>query len=48
MLTDCLESCQNNETCQAINYETGLCVLFSSNADILPGKSNYTYDDDAA
>ncbi|KAH8310868.1 hypothetical protein KR044_003312, partial [Drosophila immigrans] len=37
MLTDCLESCQNNETCQSINYETGLCVLFSSNADILPG-----------
>ncbi|KAH8418045.1 hypothetical protein KR222_010941, partial [Zaprionus bogoriensis] len=37
MLTDCLESCQNNETCQAINYETGLCVLFSSNADLLPG-----------
>ncbi|XP_064544110.1 uncharacterized protein LOC135432371 [Drosophila montana] len=37
MLTDCLESCQSNETCQAVNYETGLCVLFSSNADILPG-----------
>ncbi|EDV94706.1 GH18127 [Drosophila grimshawi] len=37
MLTDCLESCQNNETCLSINYETGLCVLFSSNADILSG-----------
>ncbi|XP_017865655.1 PREDICTED: uncharacterized protein LOC108615587 isoform X1 [Drosophila arizonae] len=37
MLTDCLESCQTNETCQSVNYETGLCVLFSSNADILPG-----------
>ncbi|TDG50882.1 hypothetical protein AWZ03_002537 [Drosophila navojoa] len=40
MLTDCLESCQTNETCQSVNYETGLCVLFSSNADILPGKWN--------
>lgn len=39
MLTDCLETCQGNELCQAINYETGLCVLFSSTADSLPGKS---------
>lgn len=38
MLTDCLESCQNNDTCQAVNYETGLCVLFNSNADTYPGK----------
>ncbi|KAM7364241.1 ZP and PAN domain-containing protein neyo isoform 1-T2 [Cochliomyia hominivorax] len=37
MLTDCLEACQSNETCQAVNYETGLCVLFSANADQLPG-----------
>nr|CAD7392402.1 unnamed protein product [Timema cristinae] len=37
MLTDCLETCQGNESCQSINYETGLCVLFSSNADIHPG-----------
>ncbi|KNC29461.1 hypothetical protein FF38_13310 [Lucilia cuprina] len=36
MLTDCLEACQGNETCQAVNYETGLCVLFSANADQLP------------
>jgi len=38
MLTDCLESCQANDSCQAVNYETGLCVLFSSNADTYPGK----------
>lgn len=38
MLTDCLEACQGNETCHAVNYETGLCVLFSANADQLPGK----------
>lgn len=39
MLTDCLETCQGNDSCRSVNYETGLCVLFSSNADILPGKS---------
>lgn len=38
MLTDCLEACQSNDTCGAVNYETGLCVLFSSNADKQPGK----------
>lgn len=37
MLTDCLETCQGNESCQAVNYETGLCVLFNSNADSNPG-----------
>lgn len=38
MLTDCLEACQGNDTCQSVNYETGLCVLFRSNADSYPGK----------
>lgn len=38
MLTDCLETCQGNDSCQSVNYETGLCILFSSNADVLPGK----------
>lgn len=38
MLTDCLETCQGNDSCQSVNYETGLCILFSSNADALPGK----------
>ncbi|XP_023159316.1 uncharacterized protein LOC101454200 [Ceratitis capitata] len=37
MLTDCLEACQTNDACRAVNYETGLCVLFSANADKLPG-----------
>ncbi|KAG5673720.1 hypothetical protein PVAND_003740 [Polypedilum vanderplanki] len=36
MLTDCLEQCQLNESCKSINYETGLCVLFASNADKQP------------
>ena len=38
MLNDCLEQCQANDSCSAVNYETGLCVLFSSNADKMPGK----------
>lgn len=33
MLTDCIDTCRSNSSCRAINYETGLCVLFSSNAD---------------
>jgi len=39
MLTDCLEACQANESCSAVNYETGLCVMFRSTADQLPGES---------
>ena len=27
-----------NDSCHAVNYETGLCVLFASNADNYPGK----------
>lgn len=38
MLTDCLEACQANESCSAVNYETGLCVMFRSTADQLPGE----------
>ncbi len=33
MLTDCIDTCARNSSCQAINYETGLCVMFSSSAD---------------
>ena len=33
MLTECINTCRQNASCKAINYETGLCVLFSSNAD---------------
>lgn len=38
MLTDCLEACQANESCSAVNYETGLCVMFRSTTDQLPGE----------
>ncbi|KAF5289182.1 hypothetical protein FQR65_LT00068 [Abscondita terminalis] len=37
MLTDCLEMCQGNDSCRSVNYETGLCIIFSANADVLPG-----------
>ncbi|MPC15555.1 hypothetical protein E2C01_008350 [Portunus trituberculatus] len=37
-LTDCIDMCRNNRSCMAVNYETGLCVLFSSNADMYPVK----------
>ncbi|XP_066995451.2 uncharacterized protein [Anabrus simplex] len=30
---DCIAACRNNVSCQAINYETGLCVLFTDNGD---------------
>ena len=33
MLTDCIDTCRANASCRSITYETGLCVLFSSNAD---------------
>ena len=39
MLTDCIDTCRKNTSCQSINYETGLCVLFSSNSDSTPGKT---------
>ena len=38
MLTDCIDTCSGNSSCRSINYETGLCVLFSSSAEIHPGK----------
>ena len=33
MLTDCIDLCLSNSSCSAANFETGLCVLFSSSAD---------------
>lgn len=39
MLSECLEQCRLNSSCHSINYETGLCVLFTSHADKLPGKA---------
>jgi hypothetical protein len=41
MLTDCIDTCQKNSSCRSINYETGLCVLFASNADDGEGKGTF-------
>jgi len=38
MLTDCIDTCRGNSSCKSINYETGLCVLFSSSADEAAGQ----------
>lgn len=40
-LPDCLSACKNNATCQALNFETGLCVLFKSQAGDNKGKLFY-------
>jgi hypothetical protein len=29
-LAECIEACKTNQSCLAINFETGLCVLFKS------------------
>ena len=39
MLTDCIDLCRANNTCRAANFETGLCVLFSSSAQQFPGQA---------
>ena len=38
MLTDCIDLCRRNATCKSANFETGLCVLFGSSAEEVPGK----------
>ncbi|KAG8201943.1 hypothetical protein JTE90_027419 [Oedothorax gibbosus] len=35
-LTECLSYCRHNTSCRAVNFETGLCVLFSSSATDRP------------
>ena len=31
-MTDCLNKCDSISNCQSVNFETGLCILFSSSA----------------
>lgn len=38
LLEECLLLCHRNTSCFSINYETGLCVLFTSSAEVNPGK----------
>lgn len=35
-LVECLSMCRQNTTCLSVNFETGLCVLFSSSATSKP------------
>ena len=37
-LEKCIQACQSNSTCLSVNYETGLCILFSTSAEETPGK----------
>ena len=41
-LETCIQACKKNSSCRAVNYETGLCVLFTSSAEIEPGNLNFT------
>lgn len=45
MLSECLDQCRNNDSCSAVNYETGLCVLFTKDADKLPGRDHIHHSD---
>lgn len=40
-LDECIEACRGNSTCLSVNYETGLCVLFSSSAEETPGEKPF-------
>jgi hypothetical protein len=37
LLKDCLEQCLQNASCHAVNFETGLCVLFAGGSTDQPG-----------
>ncbi|XP_046397609.1 uncharacterized protein LOC124164362 [Ischnura elegans] len=36
VLGECIEACAANSSCRSLNYETGLCVLFDTDADEHP------------
>ncbi|XP_071452023.1 uncharacterized protein [Hetaerina americana] len=36
VLGECIEACAANASCRSLNYETGLCVLFDTDADEHP------------
>ena len=37
-LEDCIAGCRGNASCLSVNYETGLCVMFDSSAELKPGE----------
>ena len=42
-LEECINKCSKDTKCLAVNYETGLCVLFSASADSKPGKTSILF-----
>lgn len=40
-LSECIDACRANISCAALNFETGLCVLFRTNALDAPGNPFY-------
>ena len=38
-LSECIDACRANASCAALNFETGLCVLFRTNALDAPRKA---------
>jgi len=40
-LAECVEACKLNLSCQAVNFETGLCVLFKSQVGEKSGKQQF-------
>lgn len=42
-LAECIEACKSNQSCLAVNFETGLCVLFKSQVKDRTGKLLDTY-----
>jgi hypothetical protein len=39
ILSHCIEACKNDPLCKALNFETGLCVLFANASQDLPGNT---------
>lgn len=42
-LAECVDACKLNLSCQAVNFETGLCVLFKSQVGDKEGKNCYHF-----
>lgn len=38
-VADCIRHCREKKTCRAVNFETGLCILFQTSAGENSGKT---------
>ena len=45
LLDECVRLCTENSACRGLNYETGLCVLFSTSAEQFPGEDAESRED---